>query len=91
MVVNEIVIINSKVIGMHNLSLSVFGLLLSSLLLFPQPFGRYILRPSSGVCRTREPSRNFELRPLSNPRGLPVLIPLQVLSIPVLLLACSED
>ena len=36
----------------------------SSLLLFPQRFGRYVLRPSSGVCRTREPSRNFELRPL---------------------------
>ena len=36
----------------------------SSLLLFPQCFGRYVRRPSSGVCRTREPSRNFELRPL---------------------------
>ena len=47
------------------LSLSVFGLLSSSLLLFPQRFGRYVLWLSSGVCRTREPSRNFELRPLS--------------------------
>ena len=28
------------------------------------------------VCRTREPSRNFELRPLLNPRGSPVLTPL---------------
>ena len=37
------------------LSLRVFGLLSSSLLLFPQCFGRYDLQPSSGVCRTREP------------------------------------
>ena len=46
------------------LSLRVFGLFSSSLLLFPQHFGRYVLRPSSGVCRTREPSQNFEQRPL---------------------------
>ena len=58
------------------LSLRVFGLLSSSLLLFPQRFGRYVLRPSSGVCRTREPSWNFELRPLLNPN--PVLIPLAI-------------
>ena len=58
------------------LSLRVFGILSSSLLLFPQHFGRYVLRPSSGVCRTREPSWNFELRPLLKPRGSPVLIPL---------------
>ena len=32
------------------LSLRVFGLLSSSLLLFPQRFGRYVLRPSSGFC-----------------------------------------
>ena len=32
------------------LSLRVFGLLSSSLLLFPQRFGWYILQPSSGVC-----------------------------------------
>ena len=57
------------------LSLRFFGLLSSSLLLFPQCFGRYVLRPSSGVCRIREPSRNFELRPLLKPRGSPVLIP----------------
>ena len=50
------------------LSLRVFGLLSTSLLLFPQCFGRYVLRPSSGVCRTREPSRNFELRSLLNPQ-----------------------
>ena len=60
------------------LSLRVFGLLSSSLLLFPQRFGRYILRPSSGVCRTQEPSRNFELRPLLKPRQSPVLIPLAI-------------
>ena len=52
-----------------------FGLLSLSLLLFPRRFGRYVLRPS-GVCRTREPSLNFELRPLLKPRGSPVLIPL---------------
>ena len=46
--------------------------------LFPQRFGRYVLRPSSGVCRTREPTQNFELRPLSNPRGSPVPIPLTI-------------
>ena len=45
------------------LSLTVFGLLSLSLLLFPQRFGRYVLLPSSGVCRTREHSQNFELRP----------------------------
>ena len=60
------------------LSLRFFGLLSSSLLLFPQRFGRYVLRSSSGVCRTREPSRNFELRPLLNPRGSPVLIQLAI-------------
>ena len=60
------------------LSLRVFGQLFSSLLLFPQRFGWYVLRPSSGVCWTREPSRNFELRPLLNPRGSPVLIPLAI-------------
>ena len=43
------------------LSLRVFGLFSSSLLLFPQRFGRYILQPSSGVCWIREPTRNFEL------------------------------
>ena len=45
------------------LSWRIFRLLSSSLLLFPQRFGRYVLRPSSNVWRTREPSRNFELRP----------------------------
>ena len=56
------------------LSLRVFRLFSSSLLLFPQRFGRYVLRPSSSVCRTREPSQNFELCPLLKPRGSPVLI-----------------
>ena len=51
------------------LSLRFFGLLSSSLLLFPQRFGRYVLRPSSGICRIREPSRNFKLRPLLKPRA----------------------
>ena len=53
------------------LSWRVFGLLSSSLLLFLENFGRYVHRPSSGVCRTREPTRNLELRPLSNPRRSP--------------------
>ena len=48
------------------------------------------------VCRTREPSRNFELRPLLNPRGVASSDSVshnrvQVLSIPVLLFACSQD
>ena len=55
--------------------LRVFGLSSSSLLLFPQRFGRYVHRPSSNICRTREPTQNFELRPLLNPHGSPVLIP----------------
>ena len=38
-----------------------------TLLLFPQRVGRYAFRPSSHVCRTQEPTRNFELRPLLNP------------------------
>ena len=43
------------------LSLRVFVLLYLSLFLFPQRFSRYVPRHSSGVCRTREPSWNFEL------------------------------
>ena len=35
------------------LSFSVFGLLSSYSLLYSQRFGRYVLRPSSAVCRTR--------------------------------------
>ena len=60
------------------LSLRVFGLLLSSLLLFPQCFGRYVLWPNSYVCWIWEPTWNFELCPLLNPRGSPVLIPLAI-------------
>ena len=57
---------------------------------------RYVLRPSSGVCRTREPSRNFEPRPLLNPLEVACSDSVshnrvQVLIIPVLLLACSQD
>ena len=68
----------------------------SSLLLFPQRFSWYILWPSSDVCWTLEPSRNFELHPLLKPRRVACSDSIshnrvQVLSIPVLLLACSED
>ena len=50
------------------LSLRLFGLLSSLLLLFSKRFGRYVLRPSTGVFRTRWPLRNLELRPLLIPR-----------------------
>ena len=40
------------------LSLRFFGLLSSSLLLFPQRLGRYVLRPSSGVCRPKRCGNN---------------------------------
>ena len=55
----------------------VFGLLSSSLL-FPQRFDQYVLWPSSGVWRTQEPTWNFELHPLLNPQGSPVLISLVI-------------
>ena len=60
------------------LSLRFFGLLSPSLLLFPQRFGRYVLQPSSGDCRTRESTRNFELCALFNPRWSPVLVLLAI-------------
>ena len=60
------------------LSFIVFGLLSSSLLLYSQRFGRYVLRPSSGICRTGEPTQNFETRHLYNPRGSLILIPLTI-------------
>ena len=60
------------------LSLRVFRILSSSLLLFPQRFGRYVLQPSSGVCRTREPIQNFKLCLLLNPQESPVLISLAI-------------
>ena len=37
----------------------------SSLLLFPQRFGWYVLWPSLGICQTQETTRNFERCPLS--------------------------
>ena len=61
------------------LSFRVFGLLSSSLLLFLQRFSRYVPRASLGVCRTREPARNFEQGPVLNPRGSSVLIPLAII------------
>ena len=54
-------------------------------------FGRYVLRPSSDVSYwTWEPTQNFEPHPLFNPRDSLALIRVQVLSIPVLLLTCSQ-
>ena len=38
---------------LRSLSLRIFGLLNSSLLLYSQRFGRYVLRPSGVSCRTR--------------------------------------
>ena len=69
-----------KCILLHKiyLSLRVFRLLSSSLLSFPQRFGRYVLWSYSGVCRTWEPSQNLELRPLLNLQKSPVLIPLAI-------------
>ena len=78
---------NNNLIYFHHFSrlfkkifdiIRVFGLVSPFLLLFPQRFGRYVPRPSSGACLTLEPSRNFELRPLLNPRRSPVLIPLAI-------------
>ena len=78
------------------LSLRVFGLLSSSLLLFPQSFARYVLRPSSSVCRTREPTQTFELPSFIECTGVTCSDSVshnrvKVLSIPVLLLACCQD
>ena len=42
----------------------------SSLQLYSQRFSRYFPQSSSDViCRTREPTRNFDSPPLFNPRG----------------------
>ena len=49
----------------------------SSFLLFSR-FGQYLLWHYSGVCQTQEPTQNFKLHPLLNPRGLPVLILLTI-------------
>ena len=73
------------------LSLRVFGLLSSSLSLFPQRFGRYVLRPSLGVFRTWEPSRNFIVSTEVACSDSVSHNQVQVLSIPVLLLDCSQD
>ena len=61
-----------------------------------QCFGRYNLLPSSDVYRTREPSRNFELPSFIESMGVVCSDSIshsrvQVLSIPVLLLTCSQD
>ena len=78
------------------LSLRVFGLLSSSLLLFPQRFSRYVLLPSSGVWSNW--GTFMELRTTSFIESMGVVCSdsvshnrVQVLSIPVLLLACSQD
>ena len=55
----------------------LFGLTSSSRLFFSQRFGRLILRPSSGLSRTRE-LWNFEPNPLLF-RGYHVFIPLRPL------------
>ena len=78
------------------LSLRVFGLLSSSLLLFPQRFSRYILWPSSGVCRTRGTYTELGTTSFIESTGVTCSDSIshnrvQVLSIPVLLLACSQD
>ena len=47
-----------------SLLLRIFGLLTSSLLLYSQRFGRYVLRPSSGFSyQTRKSIQNLELNP----------------------------
>ena len=45
------------------------------LIVISTTFRSYVLWPSPGVGRTREPTRNFELCPLLNSREWPVLIP----------------
>ena len=47
---------NIERIDIHSLLLRVFGLLFSSLLLFPQRFCRYVLRSSSGVGKDEDNS-----------------------------------
>ena len=69
-----------------------------SIILIIQGFRSLVFRPSSGVsCRTRELTRNFEPRPLFNPQCVGTCSDsikhnqVQMLSILVLLLACSQD
>ena len=61
--VNAPEVIGQRIRNYLHRIVSIYNLGSSYLLLFPQPFGRYVLRPSSGVCRIREPSQNFELCP----------------------------
>ena len=86
-----------RVAGLNNsVIIKGFRTIFFIFLLFPQPFGRYLLRLPSDMCRTGEPTRNFELRPSLNPRGSPCSDSvshnrIQVLSISVLLLASGQD
>ena len=64
-------ILNVKHSGLNKffkfLSLKIFRLVSSSLLLYSQHFSQYVFPPSSGVsCQTREPTQNLELNPLFN-------------------------
>ena len=57
------------------LSLGIFGLLTSSLLLLSKRFGWCVLQLSSGIsCWTWEPTQNLELNPLFNPQAVPILL-----------------
>ena len=78
------------------LSLRVFELLSSSLLLFPQRFGWYFLRPSSGVCQTRGTFTKLRTTSFIESMGIACSDSIshnqvQMLSIPVLLFTCSQD
>ena len=46
-----------------------FRTMSSFLLLYSQRFGQYVFQTFSHVCWTREPTRNFEPRPLFNSRS----------------------
>ena len=54
---------------------------------FPEHFGRYVFRPSSGACRTTYFIESIGVTCSDSVCHDRV----QVLSIPVLLLACSQD
>ena len=72
------------------LSLRVFRLLSSSLLLFLQRFGRYVLRSNSGTFMELRTTSFIETTGVACSDSISHNR-VQVLSIPVLLLACSED
>ena len=61
--------------------------------LYQQHLGRYVPRPSSGVCWTPGPTRNFELYLIHGITCSDCVNHkrVKVLSIPVLLLICSQD